>query len=309
MKTLVYHSGALGDFVSIIPVLRIWKMQSASPVDIISKKAHYTLTNYFKITDAGIDVDSAVIARLFGCNRTDIEFFVNAYTHAILFASETSPLVKNFKAYFKGMLYYQDPLPGAAMHCSEYQMSIIDPIQSGYAPEYRIPSIPFVDDKTEISNRICIHSGSGSNLKNWNFNNYLNLAGLLKSKGYTICWIRGFAEMSQQYPDTDYIYNVDSLIDLSIFLRDSILFIGNDSGIAHLAAACGCRVVSIFGPTDPIVWAPAGSNDRCVVYNKKNCSPCHLRGSTTECVNHRECLDSISVATVADCCINLISKL
>ena len=35
---------------------------------------------------------------------------------------------------------------------------------------------------------------------------------------------------------------------------------GNDSGITHLAAAVGTRVVAMFGPTDPAVWAPRGPN-------------------------------------------------
>jgi ADP-heptose:LPS heptosyltransferase len=40
------------------------------------------------------------------------------------------------------------------------------------------------------------------------------------------------------------------------------LYIGNDSGITHLAAATGCNVVAIFGTTDPRVWAPFGERVR-----------------------------------------------
>ena len=36
------------------------------------------------------------------------------------------------------------------------------------------------------------------------------------------------------------------------------LYIGNDSGITHLAAAVGTPVLALFGPTDPEVWAPRG---------------------------------------------------
>jgi heptosyltransferase-2 len=34
------------------------------------------------------------------------------------------------------------------------------------------------------------------------------------------------------------------------------LFLGHDSGVSHLAAACGAPCVLLFGPTDPAVWAP-----------------------------------------------------
>jgi hypothetical protein len=42
------------------------------------------------------------------------------------------------------------------------------------------------------------------------------------------------------------------------------IYVGNDSGITHLAAAAGAPVVALFGPTDPAVWAPRGRNVRVV---------------------------------------------
>ncbi len=309
MRTIVYHSGALGDFISILPVLRIWRMHTASPIDIITRAAHYRLTKHFKITGNGIDVDSSVIAKLFVDNGTEIASFISTYTHAILFASESSQIVKNFKSYFRGALYYHDPHPDRVMHCTDYQLSIIDPVRSMYSSDLSIPGIPFENERNLNTNRICIHTGSGSALKNWDFNNYLGIAELLRSQGYAICWIRGYAEMSEIYPSGDCIYTIDSLIDVSMLLNDSLLFIGNDSGLSHLAAACGCKVVSIFGPSDPAVWAPKGTGDIRIIYNRKNCSPCHLQNSTVNKECQRECLQSIGIHTVADICMQLVSSM
>ena len=50
----------------------------------------------------------------------------------------------------------------------------------------------------------------------------------------------------------------DNLYELAKWLASARLYIGNDSGITHLAAAVGTPVVAIFGPTDPAVWAPRG---------------------------------------------------
>jgi ADP-heptose:LPS heptosyltransferase len=41
-------------------------------------------------------------------------------------------------------------------------------------------------------------------------------------------------------------------------------FIGNDSGITHLAAAVGAPTLAVFGPTDPALWAPRGKAVRVV---------------------------------------------
>ena len=51
-----------------------------------------------------------------------------------------------------------------------------------------------------------------------------------------------------------------SLGRLAALLQQAELYIGNDSGITHLAAACGVKTIALFGPTDPRIWAPQGWN-------------------------------------------------
>lgn len=66
------------------------------------------------------------------------------------------------------------------------------------------------------------------------------------------------------------------------------LFVGNDSGAMHVAAAVGLPVVAIFGPTDPHGTAPI--TPRCtVVQEKPYCSPCFLRRCP---IDHR-CMASV----------------
>ena len=64
--------------------------------------------------------------------------------------------------------------------------------------------------------------------------------------------------------------------DLPALLSRCQLFVGNDSGAMHVAAAVGLPVVAIFGPTDPYGTAPI--TRRCtIVQEKPHCSPCFLR--------------------------------
>jgi len=71
------------------------------------------------------------------------------------------------------------------------------------------------------------------------------------------------------------------------------LFVGNDSGAMHVAAAVGLPVVAIFGPTDPHGTAPV--TPRCtVVQEKPYCSPCFLRRCP---IDHR-CMTSVRPETV-----------
>ncbi len=51
----------------------------------------------------------------------------------------------------------------------------------------------------------------------------------------------------------------DDLHSLACWLSGARVYLGNDSGPTHLAAAVGTPVVALFGPTDREVWAPRGS--------------------------------------------------
>ncbi|MEE9264659.1 MAG: glycosyltransferase family 9 protein, partial [Vicinamibacteria bacterium] len=41
-------------------------------------------------------------------------------------------------------------------------------------------------------------------------------------------------------------------------LSQAGVYVGNDSGVSHLAAASGAPTIALFGPTDPSMWAPLG---------------------------------------------------
>jgi heptosyltransferase II len=83
------------------------------------------------------------------------------------------------------------------------------------------------------------------------------------------------------------------IADLPALLSQCHLFIGNDSGAMHIAAAVGLPVVAVFGPTDPEGTAPV--TPRCdIVQQKPYCSPCFLRRCPTD---HR-CMTTITANIV-----------
>jgi ADP-heptose:LPS heptosyltransferase len=103
-----------------------------------------------------------------------------------------------------------------------------------------------------------IHPFSGSVRKNWPLERYRELAQHLAMPG------RWCAGPEEQLEDA---VRIDNLYELACWLATARLYIGNDSGITHLAAAVGVPVVAIFGPTDPAVWAPRGDRVRIVSGN------------------------------------------
>jgi heptosyltransferase II len=84
-----------------------------------------------------------------------------------------------------------------------------------------------------------------------------------------------------------------AIADLPALLSQCHLFIGNDSGAMHVAAAVGLPVVAVFGPTDPSGTAPATPRSS-IVQQKPYCSPCFLRHCPTD---HR-CMRGITTDMV-----------
>jgi len=79
------------------------------------------------------------------------------------------------------------------------------------------------------------------------------------------------------------------IVDLPALLSQCHLFLGNDSGAMHVAAAVGLPVVAVFGPTDPHGTAPVTPR-LSIVQQKPYCSPCFLRRCPTD---HR-CMTAVT---------------
>lgn len=81
------------------------------------------------------------------------------------------------------------------------------------------------------------------------------------------------------------------------------MFITNDSGLMHVAAALNTPLVAIFGSTDSVATGPF-SNNAIIVKNSLPCSPC----LKTHCPTNFECMKGISVAEVENAALTLLTK-
>jgi ADP-heptose:LPS heptosyltransferase len=115
---------------------------------------------------------------------------------------------------------------------------------------------------------IAVHPGSGGKAKQWPLDSYLQLLEELRAGlGPFLVIFSGPAEDDAAKDRLDafargrtgavHIADAD-LPAVAALLRSADLYIGNDSGVSHLAAAAGCRVIALFGPTDPARWRPVG---------------------------------------------------
>lgn len=135
------------------------------------------------------------------------------------------------------------------------------------------------DDQGRGEFRVALAPGSGNPRKNWPLENYLELARRLEEcYGARTWWVLGPAESGWQRELPDKIpqrllRNLP-LRQLAAVLREFHVYVGNDSGVTHLAAALGGpAVTAIFGPSDPVIWAPQGERT-VLVTPEQHCAPC-----------------------------------
>ena len=104
-------------------------------------------------------------------------------------------------------------------------------------------------------------------------------------------------EIESTLPAGSPVVNVIGRTDLRLLsglLASCDVFVSNDSGAMHLAAAVGVPVTAIFGPTNERVTAPLGDHD--VIIHQVFCRPCMLR----DCPIDHRCMRRVSVDTVFD---------
>ncbi|MFQ6041384.1 MAG: glycosyltransferase family 9 protein [Candidatus Poribacteria bacterium] len=156
----------------------------------------------------------------------------------------------------------------------------------------------------EISKPIvAIHPGSPVPLKRWPAERFAKLADILIERKMQVLFLGGRAEKqlveeirAQMRYNSVNIAGRTNLQQLGAVLQNCQLFIGNDSGPMHIAAAVGARVIGLFGPSSPRRFGPFG--DKCTAIRKKSdCPPCMKERCR---FGGEGCIVEISVADVTD---------
>jgi ADP-heptose:LPS heptosyltransferase len=101
------------------------------------------------------------------------------------------------------------------------------------------------------------------------------------------------------------VFDSLDLRELIALIAGARLFIGNDTGPTHIAAALGCPSVVIFGSSSSVYWRPWKTEHR-VVQNDFPCNPC--RGDRCYAFPEPRCILSVTVDQVRDACAALLAE-
>lgn len=285
---IVLHQGALGDFVLTLSVVQAIQASFNTQnihVTAIASASSATLAAGRSVIDTCVSPEIVGFHQLFSEARPLQGRLATMLAKSDLVLSflgdESSPVHRRLREGVDGLVISIDPRPKRETlvnrrHITSQWIHAIQStgmrIDSATPPVIRLP-VP--DEPTSPANartgprRLCVHPGSGSRDKCWPLERFTEWVDSLDD--VEVIWVLGAVELErdshlvsvvQQRVDThhDTLVVENDLMKAGLAIRDADVYVGNDSGMTHLAAALGVRTVAVFGPTDPQVWRPLGEH-------------------------------------------------
>jgi hypothetical protein len=244
LKRLIIRPGAIGDFVVSIPAieclratyLEIWAAPRNVPLAArVAQEAR-------SIGSMGLD-----LLELTGPSEHLLEA-LGGFDSIVSWYGANRPEFREAVAALRLPFQFFPALPpeGCGSHAADFyleQARSISPCASDGIPRIACGALR--------GGFAAIHPFAGSAKKRWPLERFHELARRLAG-GMPVEWCAG--------PEDDLpgARRFEDLYELACWLATARIYIGNDSGPTHLAAAVGTAVVALFGPSDPAVWAPRG---------------------------------------------------
>ncbi len=252
MRSLVVHTGGIGDFLLACPAMA--RLAVDGPVMAAGNPERLALAVEARLVVKAVSLDAIDFTSVFSTPSQRFRSVLEEVERAVVWMrDEDGRIAGALRACGLHEVVVRPGLPpeGWPRHASTYYLESLGFPDDGSTFHL---SVPPADSPLDV----VIHPGSGGKSKNWPLECFIAVARGLAAQGRSVSWVEGPAEEELRLPSAMTRLPRKSLVELSRCLAATRLFIGNDSGISHLAAAVGCPTVVVFGPTDPRVWAPRG---------------------------------------------------
>lgn len=264
-RVLVVRAGALGDVLLLRPAIAglsragfdITFLAPSAPARLLEQPGHIDVWSW----------EGPEVASLLSGSRASAPELTSRFAGvtAALVVSRSEELLAALRARVPEVAAV-DPFPPAGVHAGRWYAQGAarlgaDAEASGGAlkasAEDRIEAERLLQGLGDEP--VVLHPGSGSRAKNWPARSFAALAAGLPPVAIVGGPADGEAlhELGVALPRAIRLESPPLRV-LGAILARARLYVGNDSGVSHLAAAYGAPTLALFGPTDPAVWAPIG---------------------------------------------------
>jgi lipopolysaccharide heptosyltransferase II len=318
-RILVVRLRSIGDTVLSTPsLIALRRFLPDARIDILLEDWVAPVLEGFSAVDNILTVEKTSQSRLKTAwqirrNRYDVAFNLHGGTTATFFVRASgAPHRIGFSNYQYSFLY-NHLLSSAAdfwqqekTHSAEQQLALLGFV--GVPVEDKPKSKLAVIEKLAVRNSqfpfVLIHPTAAFATKQWSAENFAVIAEFLVQKGLqvvavgtkkereTLDRLRQFSEVPIQ------IYDNLTLPQITNLASRAKLFVGNDSGIAHIAAAMQTPSVVIFGSSNRAHWSPWTDALHEIVFEPFPCQPC--AGYICEEFGEPKCILSIKTESVIE---------
>jgi ADP-heptose:LPS heptosyltransferase len=238
-QVFVYRPGAIGDTILTLPALGALRRRFPGARIVFAGNA--ALSGLLPV-DAFLSADDPRLLPLFQDPPTP---WPGADVHVIL-ARQPAGL--------PGI--QRDPLQAAErqVHVADWLVDAVDPTFEDRIPRLDVPA--------GVGKPLVIHAGAGGAGKRWPAERF---AALAQALNLPLAVVQGPADPDLDLAREHEVWRDLPLAELAARLKGSGLFVGNDSGISHLAAAAGTPAVAVYVRTNPAIWGIRGARVRHLI--------------------------------------------
>ncbi|GAC1382204.1 MAG: glycosyltransferase family 9 protein [Ktedonobacteraceae bacterium] len=273
MRILILRPGAIGDTLLTFPVIQALRAEySNSFITLVSNSVVLPLAIEFGLVEEVADYGQLQWSELFstaGIHNSLLQDQLQQTDFAICWLHDADGIVEHNlrQAGVKRVVIAPGrPTEGKRVHVVDYLMETVELAYVGtrVAP-YHLDSNalrPYI-------HRIAIHPGSGGTQKCWPVSSFAAVMQYLWQHNHSVLLLAGPADAERiatlqtflsSPPQADLLCTLINapLVEVAQHLQQCQGYLGNDSGITHLAAMLGIPTVVLFGPSDPLIWRPVG---------------------------------------------------
>ena len=281
-RILVIRGGAIGDFILTLPAIRLLREAfPQSPLEILGYKHIVSLAEGRFYARATRSIEYAPMARFFVPEAEldgELSAYFSGFQQVISYLSDPQGHFEaNLRRAGAKQVLQAYARPEAPDHAAvrlarpleKLALYLENPAAEVFpSPEDHAAAVGFLSATSQSF--IALHPGSGSARKNWMPERWVAVVeGLLETQPSLGLLVMGgeaderpLAEVLKRVGARAQVARDLPLPHLAAVLQRCQLFLGHDTGIAHLAAASGAPCLLLFGPTDPAVWAPRNAQVR-----------------------------------------------
>lgn len=274
VRFLVLRGGAIGDFIATLPALTALRQRwSDAYIELVGYPHIACLALEGGVVDRVESLDRAQIANFFSLipsfTQEQTEY-IRSFDLIISYLHDPDGSVRrNLELAGARQVIYGSPIVEPGCHAVDHLLKPLETLaiyESGSLPSLRITERQrqwgrnFIKQRGITRNVHVIHAGSGSPKKNWPMACFLEIARrICEERKEVPFFLVGEADeaVADAVTHFDVVRNL-TLLEVASLLSASYTYLGNDSGITHLAAALGLPVTALFGPSSLEQWGPRG---------------------------------------------------